>query len=761
MDPPDYLPTLVEAPDFPAAALFALTELARLAGSDRGMLLFIDHATETLVAECELGAVPGGEVAPLPLGDLSNPWVAAALAMRPARSRRDETTARLPLADWIALPLPQTYVRGAPVPLQPRHATEMLRGNGAELIPHVARPGQSPSGVVVLDASNLPEDAVARLVRLASLSGPVLSRLAAIGASRRENDHLRQVSSRLTLMLNALPDPVVITDAANNILVQNQRAEHLLASRESDSPGRRRALELNNLLFTSGLARAVMTAGVRTAPRELTLVDPLEGVELLFELLSHPLGESGEGEGAVLSVLRDVTDLRGAAEELEHQVKRGRQAEVQATKERDRLNLILANVADPILVTDDRAKILLMNEKAEQLFDVGGTTDTYDYRVKQAALGNDTKFSAFVGEFALSPERDRHERMTLVRPEDGALLPVEVVSGKINNDRGEAVAIVSVLHDLTKQVENERLYREVKAASDELEARVRAATSDLAAQNERLKWQSQELEKANKLKSDFLASMSHELRTPINAIMGHASLMIDQIHGTLNERQRDALRRIRAAAQDLLTLINDLLDLARIEAGKMPVTYEFVDPRIVIAEIHQQVEPMVQKRGLTFSSSVSEQCREIETDRQKFKQILLNLISNAIKFTPRGGITVTVGIERGDELRVDVTDTGIGIKGSDLEMIWEDFRQVDQSMTREVGGTGLGLSIVRKLLDRLGGRASVVSTYGAGTTFTLVFPLTRERRSDDAAEPAIAAAGLIDRSKPTGSLTPRLPAPDS
>ncbi|HEX6808599.1 MAG TPA: ATP-binding protein [Gemmatimonadaceae bacterium] len=740
-DPPDYLPTLVEAPDFPAAALFALTELARLARADRGVLLFIDQPVENLVAECELDAAPGGTYAPLPLGDLSNPWVAAALAMRPARSRRDEPSARLPFVDWIALPLPQTYVRGAPVPLQPRHAAEILRANGAELVPHVARPGQSPAGVVVLDASKLPDEAADQLVRLASLSGPVLSRLAAISNSRRENDHLRQVSGRLTLMLNALPDPVVITDSANNILVQNQRAEHLLAARDSDSPGRRRALELNNLLFTSGLARAVMTADARTAPRELTLVDPLEGVELLFELLSRPLGGNGEGEGAVLSVLRDVTDLRRAAEELEHQVKRGRQAEVQATKERDRLNLILANVADPILVTDDRAKILLMNEKAEQLFDVGGTTDTYDYRVKQAALGNDTKFSAFVGEFALSPERDRHERMTLVRPEDGALLPVEVVSGKINNDRGEAVAIVSVLHDLTKQVENERLYREVKAASDELEARVRAATSDLASQNERLKWQSGELEKANKLKSDFLASMSHELRTPINAIMGHASLMIDQIHGTLNDRQRDALRRIRAAAQDLLTLINDLLDLARIEAGKMPVTYERVDPRIVIAEIHQQVEPMVQKRGLTFASSVSEECRDIETDRQKFKQILLNLISNAIKFTPRGGITVTVCVERGDELRVDVTDTGIGIKGSDLEMIWEDFRQVDQSMTREVGGTGLGLSIVRKLLDRLGGRASVVSTYGAGTTFTLVFPLTREGRREEAAEPALPAAG--------------------
>ncbi len=739
-DPPDYLPTLVEAPDFPAAALFALTELARMASSPRGYLLFIDPIAETLHSVSQVGGDPEAEFGPVPLGDLAQPWVVAALAMRPARSRRkDAPPNRLPLADWIALPLPQTYVRGAPVPLQPRHATEVLRANGADIIPFTTRPGQSPAGVVVLEASNVRDESVSQLVRLAALSGPVLSRLAAIGATRREIDHLRQVSGRLTLMLNALPDPVVITDAANNILVQNERAEHLLAARDSDSPGRRRALELNNLLFTSGLARAVMTGGVRTAPRELTLVDPLEGVELLFELLSHPLGGMGEGS-AVLSVLRDVTDLRRAADELEHQVKRGRQAEMQATKERDRLNLILANVADPILVTDDRAKILLMNEKAEQLFDIGGTTDTYDYRVKQAALGNDTKFSAFVGEFALSPERSRHERMTLVRPEDGALLPVEVVSGKISNDRGEAVAIVSVLHDLTKQVENERLYRELKTFSDELEARVRAATKDLEAQNERLKWQSQEVEKANKLKSDFLASMSHELRTPINAIMGHASLTIDQIHGPLNDRQRDAVRRIRAAAQDLLTLINDLLDLARIEAGKMPVTYERVDPRHVIAEVHQQVEPMVQKRGLTWAASVAEDCREIETDRQKFKQILLNLISNAIKFTPQGGITVTVGIERGDELRVDVIDTGIGIKGTDLEMIWEDFRQVDQSMTREVGGTGLGLSIVRKLLDRLGGRASVTSTYGAGTTFTLVFPLSRERRREEAAEPAMPAA---------------------
>src|SRR5579864_7861247 len=151
-DPPDYLPTLVEAPDFPAAALFALTELARLGESRRGVLLFIDPPAENLLTACEVGAAPGEEFAPLPLVDLSNPWVAAALAMRPARSRRDEPTNRLPLADWIALPLPQSYVRGAPIPLQSRHASEVLLANGADLIPTIVRPGQSPAGVVVLDA---------------------------------------------------------------------------------------------------------------------------------------------------------------------------------------------------------------------------------------------------------------------------------------------------------------------------------------------------------------------------------------------------------------------------------------------------------------------------------------------------------------------------------------------------------------------------------------------------------------------------------
>src|SRR6185369_8079811 len=304
---------------------------------------------------------------------------------------------------------------------------------------------------------------------------------------------------------------------------------------------------------------------------------------------------------SVLSVLRDVTDLRRASRELERQVQRVRQAEIEATDERDRLNLILENVADPILVTDSLANIILMNDEAEQLFH-GPTGSAHNYRVSQAVRQNDTKFTSFISDFALTNERTRRERMSLTHPSSAIELPVEVVSGKIRNERGEPIAIVSVLHDLTQQAENEHLYEALKQLNSELEGRIAAATSDLAQQNERLLWQSDELGKANKLKSDFLASMSHELRTPLNAVIGYSALLIDGIAGKMSPAQFDYVTRSRAAAQHLLSLINDILDLAKIEAGKMPVYVERVSLAELVHEVSQQVEPMVSAKALSFTS---------------------------------------------------------------------------------------------------------------------------------------------------------------
>jgi signal transduction histidine kinase len=263
-----------------------------------------------------------------------------------------------------------------------------------------------------------------------------------------------------------------------------------------------------------------------------------------------------------------------------------------------------------------------------------------------------------------------------------------------------------------------------------VEERIQASTGYLAEQNTRLQWQSRELEKANRLKSEFLASMSHELRTPINALIGYASLMLDRIYGDLTPRQEEGLNRIQGAAQHLLALINDILDLAKIEAGRMPLHLDDVTLGDIMTEISQQIEPMVKKKALTLSIELPSGDLRLHTDRTKVKQILLNLLSNAVKFTHHGGIWVTVSRDE-EDLRFDVRDTGIGIRATDLESIWEDFRQVDQSRTREFGGTGLGLSITRKLVDALGGHVFAESTYGKGTTFTVVLPVRSVVRPDD------------------------------
>ena len=202
--------------------------------------------------------------------------------------------------------------------------------------------------------------------------------------------------------------------------MQNKRAEHLLFVTEDDSPGRRRAVEVNNLLFSSFLSRATISGSPSSGARELNLVDPDEGHDLLFEVLTHPLGERVGPDDAVLSVLRDVTDLRRASHELERQVQRVRQAEIDATEERDRLNLILENVADPILVTDRAANIILMNDEAEQLFH-GPPIGSRQLPSYHRRCGRTTRCSRRSSRTSRSPTSElKRERMSLVHPMNGA-----------------------------------------------------------------------------------------------------------------------------------------------------------------------------------------------------------------------------------------------------------------------------------------------------------------------------------------------------
>jgi PAS domain S-box-containing protein len=728
----ELLSAISEAPDFSTGATFMIAQIADILGARRAIAITLDSPPRRFVGTASIG-FDDSPPPPISLSadDLSNPIVVAALSLYPVSCDGAAPLPGIPFGEWTAIPFPQPQYRGAPHILSEAEL-DLVQLDGCEVRRRSAgerrrRYGHAPGGVALIEAS-VDDDTLIAVTHATTLAGPVLARMAAVEEFRLSTGRLDQQREMLTAIVNSLPDPIVIINAEHDIVVQNKRAEHLLSTDDKDSEGRRRAVEINNLLFTSHLSKAAMGVNETAGSRELNLVDPDEGTDLLFEVLTHDLGGVEISQvGSTVSVLRDVTDLRRAANELERQVQRVRLAEIDAKRERDRLNLILENVADPILVTDDRSNIILMNKQAEQLFE---SDDSVRWERAAMVQANDTKFTTFISDFTISPSLARREQMKLRIPDTGIELPVEVVSGKILNRRGEPLAIVSVLHDLTEQAENERLYDELKTFSSQLEERIRAATADLAEQNTRLQWQSRELEKANRLKSEFLASMSHELRTPINALIGYASLMLDRIYGDLTPRQEEGLNRIQGAAQHLLALINDILDLAKIEAGRMPLHLDDVTLSDIVTEISQQIEPLVKKKSLSFNVEMPLTALTLHTDRTKVKQILLNLLSNAVKFTHKGGIWVTISKDE-EDLRFDVRDTGIGIKESDIDSMWEDFRQVDQSRTREFGGTGLGLSITRKLVDALGGHVFAESVFGKGSTFTVVLPIRSVVRADD------------------------------
>jgi signal transduction histidine kinase len=269
----------------------------------------------------------------------------------------------------------------------------------------------------------------------------------------------------------------------------------------------------------------------------------------------------------------------------------------------------------------------------------------------------------------------------------------------------------------------------LEEASAELAARVNAATEELATQNELLRRQAIQLEQASAAKSQFLANMSHELRTPLNAILGYTNMLLQGVNGELAATQRRSLSRIDSNGRHLLVIINEILDITRIEAGRMPLHLSEFRLTELVQEVMAELDPIITRSKLAVSATLDVNLPPVHSDRQKVKQILVNLLSNALKFTHEGSIQVTAVYEVPTAtLNVSVTDTGIGIDPIHQEKVWEDFQQVDSSPTRPYGGTGLGLSICRRLAAMLDGRLSLKSALGQGSTFTLHLP-RRTRRT--------------------------------
>ncbi len=234
-----------------------------------------------------------------------------------------------------------------------------------------------------------------------------------------------------------------------------------------------------------------------------------------------------------------------------------------------------------------------------------------------------------------------------------------------------------------------------------------------------------ELEQASQYKSDFLANMSHELRTPLNSLLILSKLLSDNPNGNLSGEQVKFAQTIQSSGNDLLTLINDILDLSKIEAGHIEVRPESLPLQRLTGDLRQLFQPVADERGLGFEIVVAKDCPAlVETDRQRLEQILKNLLSNAFKFTEQGEVRLTVSPAGADNLAFAVTDTGIGIAREQQESIFEAFRQADGTISRRYGGTGLGLSISRELSRLLGGAITLKSTAGEGSTFTVTIPRT-------------------------------------
>ncbi|VXC71708.1 response regulator [Massilia sp. 9I] len=370
--------------------------------------------------------------------------------------------------------------------------------------------------------------------------------------------------------------------------------------------------------------------------------------------------------------------------------------------------------------------------------------------------------------------RDR-EFMELIAPAVGASMAAVLYRLRLQHALEETQTLNEELQVQQEELrtaneeleEQSRALEESQSALENQQSELRATNDQLAEQalnldmknaaltgaQEELRQRALELERASRYKSEFLANMSHELRTPLNSSLILAKLLADNAAGNLNDEQVRFAQTIYSAGNDLLHLINDILDISKVEAGKLELVPEDVPLRRMVEGLARSFEPLARQKSLEFSISIDPNVpAAINTDRQRVEQILKNLLSNAVKFTDRGSVAMTVGVTPEGWVQFGVRDSGIGIAPDQQEKIFDAFHQADGTTSRRFGGTGLGLSISRDLTSLLGGTLNVSSNPGEGSLFTLSLPRSGAVAATPPAAPVLSAA------KPLPAATPALAA---
>jgi len=228
-----------------------------------------------------------------------------------------------------------------------------------------------------------------------------------------------------------------------------------------------------------------------------------------------------------------------------------------------------------------------------------------------------------------------------------------------------------------------------------------------------------------------LANMSHELRTPLNSIIGFTGILLMQMSGEINEEQKKQLNLVEKNSKHLLNLINDILDISKVEAGKVELSIEEFKLDDIVEEVVNSYLPIVNEKGLKLLKDIPSGIT-LHSDKRRFKQVLMNLVTNAVKFTEKGSVKIDAGVSEYKNLKISVTDTGIGIKEEDMDKLFISFQQIDMSPSKSHEGTGLGLHLSKKLIIMMGGYMSVKSEYGKGSKFTITIPLKcKEERKNE------------------------------
>jgi PAS domain S-box-containing protein len=383
---------------------------------------------------------------------------------------------------------------------------------------------------------------------------------------------------------------------------------------------------------------------------------------------------------SLYEVAQDLIELKRAQEALK--------------QERDYFKNVLDNSADAIGIVNARGRFRRWNKRAEELFgysfeELNGRSafELYADQDELEVMLAELRRQGYVRDYEIS-----------IRTKEGHILPFGMSISKLT-EKGKTIGSVCVARDLTQIKQAEAALRRSKEAA----------------------------EAANKAKSEFLANMSHEIRTPMNAILGFSEALL---HKTSDHRHQQYLRTISSSGQTLLALIDDILDLSKIEAGRLEVRPEPQDLRRLIKDVHLVFKPELDRKGLDFILVLDQELpRWLLLDEIRIRQILMNLVGNAVKFTRSGYVRLAVhSVHQGDavdpavDLFLEVEDSGIGIPASQQELIFENFRQQDNQRTREFGGTGLGLAITRKLVELMQGTITLESEEGRGALFRVRLP---------------------------------------